>query len=171
MMNVTKIKTHELEKCYSIAPLTYKGKKHILVAAEKVNKCMMFDLEGNYEETVWDGPGGTMTMVQVPGTDGQFLATHKFYSPNDSKEAKLVVVTPIEDGTWNVQTLVHLPHVQRFDIITRDGESYIIAATLCSGRDFKDDWSYKGKMHVAKLPSDLSQYHEGNQLEMTVIQD
>ena len=25
----------ELEKCYSIAPLTYQGEQHILVAAEK----------------------------------------------------------------------------------------------------------------------------------------
>ena len=46
-MKANKIKTHELEKCYSICPLTYKGAEHILVAAEKVNKCLMFDLDGN----------------------------------------------------------------------------------------------------------------------------
>lgn len=170
-MNIKKVKTHELEKCYSIAPLTFQGKKHILVAAEKVNKCLMFDLDGNYEETVWDEPGGTMSMVQVPGTNGQFLATHKFYSPNDSKEAKIVVVTPNEDGTWKVETLVDLPHVHRFDIISRDGVNYIIAATLCSGRDFKDDWSYKGKVYVAKLPEDLSVYNANNQLPMSVIKE
>ena len=76
-MKVNKIKTHELEKCYAISPLTYNGAEHILIAAEKVNKCLLFDLDGNLEETVWDEPGGTMSMVQVPGSNGQFLATHK----------------------------------------------------------------------------------------------
>lgn len=55
-MKVNKIKTHELEKCYSICPLTYNGAEHMLVAAEKVNKCLLFDLDGNLEETVWDEP-------------------------------------------------------------------------------------------------------------------
>ena len=56
-MKVNKIKTHELEKCYSICPLTYNGTEHMLVAAEKVNKCLLFDLDGNLEETVSEHHG------------------------------------------------------------------------------------------------------------------
>ena len=53
-MKVSKKVIGNLEKCYSVAPLTYKGKKHMLVAAEKVNQCRLYDLEGNHEEVIWD---------------------------------------------------------------------------------------------------------------------
>ena len=170
-MKVNKIKTHELEKCYSICPLVYNGTEHMLVAAEKVNKCLLFDLDGNLEETVWDEPGGVMTMVQIPGSNGEFLATHKFYSPNDSKEAKIILASPKGKNDWVVKTIVDLPFVHRFDILTRGGVNYIIACALKSGHEFKDDWSMPGKVWVGELPNDLSDINENNQIKLVPLKE
>lgn len=169
-MKVEKKILGTLEKCYCVQKLIYKGTEHILIAAEKTDACQMFDIEGNFEQTIWEQPGGTMSMVQVPNSDGVFLATHKFYSPNDSKEASIVCVSPNENG-WNVRTVKELPFVHRFDILQRNGIDYIIACTIKSDHQYKEDWSSPGKVYAGRLLNDVSVYSQENQIPLSVIKE
>ena len=97
-MKVEKKRIGELNKCYSLAELSYRGEHCFLVAAEKQDPCYLFRESGELMEQVWDGPGGVMTMAEVPGTDGIFLATRRFYSPNDGLDAEIVLVEPKKEG-------------------------------------------------------------------------
>ena len=51
-MKVEKKVISNLTKCYAIAPLKYHGEEHFLVAAEKVDKCLLFDADGNEKDVV-----------------------------------------------------------------------------------------------------------------------
>ncbi len=170
-MKVTKKVISNLNKCYSIAPITVEGKPCFLVAAEKKDPCYLFSEDGEKLETVWTEPGGVMTMVQVPGVDGQFLATHKFYSPNDSLEAKIVIVTRKGKDDWEVRTLCNAPFVHRFGILNRGGTNYLIVCCLKTGHEYKNDWRFPGACFGAELPKDLSSYNEDNTLPLTLIME
>ena len=168
-MKVEKKVIGELNKCYSMAELNIRGEHCFLVAAEKHDPCYLFSESGEKLETVWEEPGGVMTMIQVPGSDGQFLATHKFYSPNDSLEAKIVTVTPADGKGWEVSTLCSAPFVHRFGILKRGGINYLIVCCLKTGHEHKNDWRFAGACYGAVLPDDLSKYNESNPLKLTKL--
>ncbi len=169
-MKVEKKVIANLNKCYSIAELEYKGDHCFLVAAEKQDPCYLFNEAGEKIDTVWDGPGGVMTMAQVPGTDGVFLATRKFYSPNDSLEAEIIVVKPGANG-WETYTLCKAPFVHRFGILERGGAQYLLVCCLKTGHEYKNDWRSYGACFGAVLPKDLEQFNGDKNLELTLIKD
>ena len=144
-MNIEKKVISDLTLCYWVTTLEIHGKRHFLVASEKEYACLLFDQDGNLVDKVWDRPGGTMTAVQVPGAvDGDFLATHRMYAPDWSKDASIVLAYPAEDG-WKIKNLVHLPGVHRFDILRRNGVNFLSADCLpvdCDNDHSEDpaDW-------------------------------
>lgn len=170
-MRIEKKVISDLNLCYSIAPMVLPAGKYFLVAAEKKDPCYLFDEAGNKVETVWTEPGGVMTMLQVPGSDNSFLATHEFYSPNDSKNARIVIATRTDEGNWDIKTLVNAPFVHRFGILESHGENYLIVCCLKSGHEYKDDWTSPGQVFAALLPDDLSAFNSGHQLPLTLVMD
>lgn len=169
-MQVEKRVISNLNKCYAMSRLTYNGKPSFLVAAEKHDPCYLFSEDGELLDTVWTEPGGVMTMTPVPGTENMFLATHKFYSPNDSKEAKIVIAQKNEGEGWTIRTLCDAPFVHRFGILNRNGVNYLLVCCLKTGHDYKDDWRMPGACYGAILPEDLSSYNENNQLKLVPVQ-
>jgi hypothetical protein len=156
-----------IEKCYSVCPIKIRGIQGFLIGTEKAGGCFFFDLAGNLVETVWDDPGGIMSMVPTHQREGEFLSTQEFYSPNDSKNARIVLATPAEKG-WQVKTAADLPFVHRFDIIPTPDQDYIIACTLKSDHEYKEDWTHPGKVYVCPVPEDLSSTDQPLRFEVLI---
>ncbi|CEM60638.1 hypothetical protein DWQ65_12645 [Treponema phagedenis] len=173
MIKVHKKCIDTLSKCYAVSTLNFSGKDHLLVAAEKQDACNLYDLEGNKVSSVWDGPGGTMSIVPLSDFDGEFLATQKFYSPNDSAQSCIVHVKPKNNGAeWEVKKLLDMPFLHRFDILERNGYRYLILCTIKSEHHHKDDWSSPGKVYAVVLPNPFNPANVREEdLHITCIKD
>lgn len=144
----------ELDHCYAVEVMQTEGKPYAFFAAENRGGCFAIDCETLTDrKQVWTEPGGTMSIVEIPGKNGEFLAVQKFFRLFDWEEACLVWAKPTADG-YEVKELFTLPYLHRFDLLQRDGKVWLIACTLAAHKATRDDWSCPGSVYVAELPSD-----------------
>jgi hypothetical protein len=70
-----------------------------------------------------------MSIVPVPGREGEFLAVQGFYPGYDAAGTQVASARLIHDE-WRVAPLFALPYLHRFDILERNGTRYLICCTL-----------------------------------------
>lgn len=173
-MKYTKKVIAEMPKAYAIGAFDGADARSFLVGVEKDGPIRRFALDGTAMETVAEGPGGVMTIAQVPGRNDQFLATCEFFSPNYGGDtAHIRCYTRANDGSWSSNKLCDLPYVHRFGILeAADGRLWLIACTIKGAcRKIKNDWLTPGAVLVAPLGARLEEHDDKNQLELAVLAD
>jgi len=151
-MKIEKRFLAEMNRCYSANSLVVDGKTRILLATEGEGPCLAWSGEDYGDvHTVWEGPGGTMSIVPIPGTNGEFLAVQKFFKMFAWEEAKVVHVRPLASGAYEVTDILHLPYIHRFDLLTVGGRHYFLGCTLATTKESKEDWSNPGKIWVGEF--------------------
>ncbi len=166
-MKIEKKSLGELKRCYCAGQLKIKDKLHVVLASEDPGySCYATCVEDlNQKELIWDGPGGTMSLLPLEDKKEEFLAVQEFYLKVSPSLAKLVWGKK-EDGKWILRDVLHLPYLHRFDVYRVNGVSYFIGATIAEEKADKEDWSHPGKIYVGLLPKDLSQG-----IELKVLKD
>ena len=164
-MNITKRRLAELPSCYAANSLVINGQTHILLASEAEGPCLAWSgADYGDSHAIWEGPGGTMSIVPIPGSNGEFLAVQKFYRMYQWEGAKIVHVRPLAAGGYEVTDLLALPYVHRFDLLTVGDRHYFIACTLATKKESVADWSSPGKIWVGE-------YTGAGPLEVMVLKD
>lgn len=154
-MKIHKQVLDTMERCYAAGSLNIDGRLYAVLASEAIGgPCYAYTGENFSEkEVIWESAGGTMSLLQIPGTSGEFVAVQRFFPGFKSEEAKLVRGRRDERFGWIVEDLAPLPFIHRFDMFQVEDEIYILAATLCGSKKDREDWSVPGKVYVGKLPS------------------
>jgi hypothetical protein len=150
-MNIEKRFLVSLNRCYAASHIVVDGKPRILLATEGEGPCLAWT-GADYREShvVWDGPGGTMSIVPIAGTNGEFLGVQKFFKMFQWEDAKIVHVRPTADGRYDVNDVLHLPYIHRFDLLQADGRHHFIGCTLATSKESKEDWAHPGQVWVGE---------------------
>ena len=157
-MNVTKRVIANLDMVYAVSPIHIHGELHLLAATESQGKCLLFSPPDWTPSTVWDGPGGTMSLVPLSDGDGAFLAIQEFFPVFQSEHAGIVYAEPgVGSASWTVRRVLDLPFVHRIETVNTPHGVYLIASSLCGGKAFVDDWSKPGAVYAARIPDDRSE--------------
>lgn len=144
-----------LPNCYAVSPVTMDGRPGYLFATDDTGPCYSFDAETLERKTVWGGPGGTMSIVPLPGLDGEFLASRRFM-PGFAARHTEIVRARYQKGQWRVEPWMDLPYVHRFDILERNGQRYFLGCVLSSTQAENADWDCPGYLVATPLAKDFS---------------
>lgn len=172
-MKYTKRVLASMEKAYAIGMFAGADADSFLVGVEKHGPINRFALNGDFIEEVAAGPGGVMTIAQVPGRADQLLATYQFFSPNcGADDAKIVSYTRNESGEWTCRVVCDLPYVHRFGLLYgADGALWLLACTIKTACAYKNDWRFPGKVYASRIDRPFEDFDETHQLSLEVIAD
>lgn len=157
-MKFEKKRLGDMTRCYCAGHTVIYEKLYVLLASEEPEgPCYAYSGEALSErEALWEYVGGTMSIVEIPETNGQILAVQNFFPGFKSERAKLVWGRRDPQKGWIMRDFLFLPFLHRFDIIRQDGANYFLASVLCGSKKDREDWSDPGRVLVGILPDDLT---------------
>lgn len=171
-MKFNKIFKDELDHCYAIMRLQHGDQDFIVVASEEKKPCYAYDLNNDYQRTVvWPDVGGTMTMVQIPGTLN-FLATQRFYPGFNSAACRIVKET-FNGQDWDQTIVGDFPYIHRFDIFPKyDGTGYwYVGCSIANSKKDTDDWTDPGKVWVGEYNDDTEKVEDLHALDFRLTKN
>ncbi|MFH0965376.1 MAG: hypothetical protein V2A58_15355 [Planctomycetota bacterium] len=153
-MRVEKRHLADLEMVYAVREIRLSGQSHILAASERRGgACLLFSPPDWRTSVAWEGPGGGMSLSPVPGREGTLLAIQKFFPVFQSEEAGLYLARAGADphSHWTLTRVADLPFAHRLEVVEVGGQPHLVAATLCAGKSFQDDWSQPGAVYIGPV--------------------
>lgn len=156
-MTFEKRKLSDAEMGYAVSQARVLGADRVLAASEAHGPAVAFDGPRLEPRVIATEPGGTMGFAAVPGRDDALFVITGFYPIFEATAAGIHLYRAV-DGLavpWKGERVVDLPYVHRIASVATPLGDYLIAATVCGGKEFRDDWSKPGAVYVYPIPRGL----------------
>ena len=142
---------------YAVYTMQIAGQRRVIAASESTGPAVVFDGPGLTPRVLATAPGGTMGFAEIPGRDDALLIITRFYPIFKAEEAgiDLFVGSNGLAEPWKGKRVIDLPFVHRMATVKTSRGDYLVAATVCDGKEFQDDWSKPGTVFAYRIPDDL----------------
>ena len=156
-MKFAKRSLSKVELGYFITHLNILGQDRIVAAPEINGPAMVFSSPTYEPQVLASAPGGCMGFAPLPGRDDAILMITEFYPIFKGEKAGINLLQAV-DGLkqpWKTKRIIDLPFIHRMCVVGNGVDQFLVAATVCGGKDFQEDWSRPGKVYVGKVPDDI----------------
>jgi len=146
------------EMGYAVDRKRIAGEVRPIVASEAKGPAVVFEGAGLEPRVLATEPGGTMGFAEVPGRDDALFVITGFYPIFRAESAGIHLYRAV-DGLarpWSGERIVELPFVHRILTVSGGGRDYLIAATVCGGKENADDWSRPGTVFAYEIGAGLA---------------
>ena len=156
-MRFEKRKLSDAEMGYAVSQARVAGADRVLAASEAHGPAVAFDGPRLEPRVIATEPGGTMGFAAVPERDDALFIITGFYPVFDAATAGIHLYRAVDGLSvpWKGERVIDLPFVHRIASVATPLGDYLIAATVCGGKDSRDDWSKPGAVYVYPIPRGL----------------
>jgi hypothetical protein len=158
-MSVKKTILFTLAQPYAVSSGRIDGQTVYFAASERRDgQILVSSAPCRAASVIADGPGGCMGLLPLnPNNSRSILAIEGFYPIFQSEGAGIALYTAGPDlaSPWTRRRICDLPFLHRIAMVTAGGTPMLLAAALCSRKDFREDWSWPGALYrIETRPGD-----------------
>ena len=147
-MKPRKIKTFAIEKGYTVSIVKIDGVTKLAVGTEGHGAEYLLTLPEFQPEGLCDGPGGTMSILNVPGKACDLVSIMGLFPPFIGFEGGVYYHLWSKNG-WSEHKVIDLPFAHRMEWMNAGGIATLMVACVSKHKENPTDWSKPGVLYAA----------------------
>ncbi len=145
-----KTKLLSLECVYTANVFNFGGSLQVAAGSELEFPSHLVNLETQTLTEIASGPGGTMSLVPIPGSKDRLVSVMGLFPPFISNGAGIYLHSKSDD-TWSASKVLELPFAHRCEFLTIGNVNYLFAASCSKHKANPEDWSNAGELFVVAV--------------------
>lgn len=139
-----------LPQVYTVDFLYLGGKAFISAGSEGEHPLYLIDPDDLTKTRISDGPGGTMSLMPIPGKDNELVSVMGLFPPFIGQKAGIFLHS-LKSGQWHTKKVIDLPFAHRCEIMSYKGINYLFLASVSKFKKDPEDWSLPGELYIIPL--------------------